>query len=57
MAYAPPWASTLASKMIVIAERAEGEDQYQGSYGPGPVWSHSVAGQVARDEVEHAGHG
>jgi hypothetical protein len=37
-------------------ERAQNEDQYQGTYGPGPLGSHPVAGQVARDQVQQTRH-
>ena len=56
VAYAPPWASTSASEDDRDEERAEGEDQHQRTHGAGPVRGHPVPGQVARDQVQQAGH-
>ena len=56
VAYAPPWASTLAWNTRVMMNAIDGEDQYERPHGPRPLGRHAVAGQVARHEVQQAGH-
>ena len=56
VAYAPPWASTSASKSQVTRNPISGEHEHQRTDGPGPSGRHAVPGQVPGHEVQQAGH-
>ena len=56
VAYAPAWALTSAPEGDRDADADRGVDQHDRAHGPAPLRRHAVAGQVARHDVDQAGH-